>query len=49
MSPDSTAAPKDLIGFLDYYLVQKAPFQIPQAAESGSSSTGRGSPSCSSS
>ena len=30
MSPDSTAAPKDLIGFLDYYLVQKAPFQIPQ-------------------
>ena len=29
MSPDSTAAPKDLIGFLDYYLVQKAPFQIP--------------------
>lgn len=21
--------PKDLIGFLDYYLVQKAPFQIP--------------------
>jgi len=23
-------APKDLIGFLDYYLVQKAPFQIPQ-------------------
>lgn len=32
MSPDSTAAPKDLIGFLDYYLVQKAPFQIPQGA-----------------
>ena len=24
-------APKDLIGFLDYYLVQKAPFQIPDA------------------
>ena len=22
-------APKDLIGFLDYYLVKKAPFQIP--------------------
>jgi hypothetical protein len=22
-------APKDLIGFLDFYLVQKAPFQIP--------------------
>ena len=33
MSPDSTAAPKDLIGFLDYYLVQKAPFQIPQGAK----------------
>ena len=26
---DATQAPKDLIGFLDYYLVQKAPFQIP--------------------
>lgn len=26
---DSTQAPKDLIGFLDYYLVQKAPVQIP--------------------
>lgn len=26
---DSTAAPKDLIGFLDFYLVQKAPFQLP--------------------
>jgi hypothetical protein len=24
-------APKDLIGFLDFYLVQKAPFQIPDA------------------
>jgi hypothetical protein len=24
-------APKDLIGFLDYYLVKKAPFQIPDA------------------
>jgi hypothetical protein len=23
--------PKDLIGFLDYYLVQKAPFQLPEA------------------
>jgi hypothetical protein len=28
---DSTQAPKDLVGFLDYYLVQKAPFQIPDA------------------
>jgi hypothetical protein len=25
-------APKDLIGFLDFYLVKKAPFQIPDAA-----------------
>lgn len=25
----SDQAPKDLVGFLDYYLVQKAPFQIP--------------------
>jgi hypothetical protein len=24
-------APKDLIGFLDFYLVKKAPFQIPEA------------------
>jgi hypothetical protein len=24
-------APKDVIGFLDYYLVKKAPFQIPDA------------------
>ena len=29
--PDSVGAPKDLIGFLDYYFVKKAPFQIPQA------------------
>jgi hypothetical protein len=28
---DTTQAPKDLMGFLDYYLVQKAPFQIPDA------------------
>jgi len=28
---DATQPPKDLIGFLDYYLVQKAPFQIPDA------------------
>lgn len=27
---ETSQAPKDLIGFLDYYLVQKAPFQIPQ-------------------
>ena len=29
--PDTRAseAPKDLIGFLDFYLVKKAPFQIP--------------------
>ncbi len=25
----SEQAPKDLIGFLDFYLVQKAPFQLP--------------------
>ena len=29
--PDGQA-PKNLIGFLDYYLVKKAPFQIPDAA-----------------
>lgn len=28
----SSHAPNDLIGFLDYYLVQKAPFQIPNNA-----------------
>lgn len=28
---DGTAAPRDLIGFLNYYFVTKAPFQIPQA------------------
>jgi hypothetical protein len=26
-------APKDLLGFLDFYLVQKAPFQIPVSAK----------------
>jgi len=26
---DSAQAPKDLMGFLEFYLVQKAPFQIP--------------------
>jgi hypothetical protein len=29
---DANQAPKDLIGFLDFYLVQKAPFQIPDNA-----------------
>ncbi len=28
---DANQAPRDIIGFLDYYLVQKAPFQIPDA------------------
>src|SRR5262245_21725713 len=28
---DAEQAPKDLIGFLDFYLVNKAPFQIPDA------------------
>jgi hypothetical protein len=27
---DAEQAPKDLIGFLDFYLVKKAPFQIPE-------------------
>jgi hypothetical protein len=26
---DSAQAPKDMMGFLEFYLVQKAPFQIP--------------------
>jgi hypothetical protein len=29
MTTPATQAPKDLIGFLDFYLVTKAPFQIP--------------------
>jgi hypothetical protein len=29
----STQAPKDLIGFLDFYLVKKAPFQLPDVAK----------------
>ncbi|HEX9565752.1 MAG TPA: hypothetical protein VF981_17355 [Gemmatimonadaceae bacterium] len=29
MTEDSDQTPKDLIGFLDHYLVRKAPFQIP--------------------
>jgi hypothetical protein len=28
---DTEQAPKDLMGFLDFYLVKKAPFQIPEA------------------
>lgn len=27
---DTEQAPKDLIGFLDFYLVKKAPFQLPE-------------------
>ena len=30
---DTNQAPKDLMGFLDFYLVQKAPFQIPDNAK----------------
>ena len=33
MTADTNQAPKDLIGFLDFYLVQKAPFQIPDNAK----------------
>jgi hypothetical protein len=31
MTEDTGQPPKDLIGFLDFYLVRKAPFQIPAA------------------
>lgn len=31
MTTEASAAPKDPMGFLDYYLVKKAPFQIPDA------------------
>ena len=31
MTEDTSQAPKDIIGFLEYYLVKKAPFQIPDA------------------
>lgn len=31
MNTTATDAPKDVIGFLDFYLVKKAPFQIPDA------------------
>jgi hypothetical protein len=30
---DADQAPKDLMGFLDFYLVKKAPFQIPDNAK----------------
>jgi hypothetical protein len=32
MADDTSQAPKDMMGFLDYYLVQKAPVQIPDVA-----------------
>lgn len=33
MTADTAQPPKDLIGFLDFYLVKKAPFQLPDAAK----------------
>jgi hypothetical protein len=33
MTTTATEAPKDVIGFLDFYLVKKAPFQLPDAAK----------------
>jgi len=33
MPNTSEQAPKDLIGFLDFYLVKKAPFQIPEGGK----------------
>ena len=30
MADEAGQAPKDIIGFLDYYFVKKAPFQIPE-------------------
>lgn len=33
MTANASQAPKDLIGFLDFYLVQKAPFQLPPNAK----------------
>jgi hypothetical protein len=32
VTEDTSQAPKDIIGFLDFYLVKKAPFQIPDGA-----------------
>jgi len=33
MAEANDQAPKDLIGFLDFWLVKKAPFQIPEGAK----------------
>ena len=33
MNAPTAEAPKDVIGFLDFYLVKKAPFQIPDAGK----------------
>jgi hypothetical protein len=33
MTADTAQPPKDLIGFLDFYLVKKAPFQLPENAK----------------
>lgn len=33
MTTPASDAPKDLIGFLDFYLVKNAPFQIPDGAK----------------
>ena len=33
MTTPNAEAPKDLIGFLDFYLVKKAPFQLPDNAK----------------
>src|ERR1700704_5135650 len=33
MTGNTSDAPKDLIGFLDFYLVKKAPFQLPDNAK----------------
>ena len=33
MTTPATDAPKDLIGFLDFYLVKKAPVQIPEGGK----------------
>ncbi len=32
-APKTDQPPKDLVGFLDYYLVKKAPFQLPDNAK----------------
>ena len=33
MAEEKSQAPKDLMGFLDYWLVKKAPFQIPEGGK----------------